>query len=101
MGRLVWNISSLILFRPFGWPIIEAQACGAPVITSNKAPMMAEVGGTAALYADPDDASAFANQFRKLYNKEFRKEVIGLGYENTKRFDFSQTMRQYVQLIEK
>lgn len=85
----------------FGWPIIEAQACGAPVITSNKAPMMPEVGGIAALYADPDDASDFANQYRKLYKKEFREEVIRLGYENGKRFDFEQTMRQYVQLIEK
>jgi glycosyltransferase involved in cell wall biosynthesis len=85
----------------FGWPIIEAQACGAPVITSNKAPMKSEVGGTAALYADPDDASTFANEFRKLYHEGYRKEVIGLGYENVKRFDFEQTMRHYVQLIEK
>jgi glycosyltransferase involved in cell wall biosynthesis len=85
----------------FGWPIIEAQACGAPVITSNKAPMMPEVGGEAALYADPDDASSFAEQFRKLKDKGFRKEVIRLGHENTKRFDFEKTMRQYVELIEK
>jgi glycosyltransferase involved in cell wall biosynthesis len=85
----------------FGWPIIEAQACGSPVITSNKAPMMPEVGGKAALYADPDDASSFAEQFRKLKDKGFRKEVIRLGHENTKRFDFEKTMRQYVELIEK
>jgi glycosyltransferase involved in cell wall biosynthesis len=85
----------------FGWPIIEAQACGAPVITSNKAPMMPEVGGKAALYADPDNASSFAEQFRKLKDKGFRKEVIRLGHENTKRFDFEKTMRQYVELIEK
>jgi glycosyltransferase involved in cell wall biosynthesis len=83
----------------FGWPIIEAQACGAPVITSNKAPMMSEVGGKAALYANPDDAKSFANQFRKLNNQDFRNEVIRLGYENSKRFDFKNTMHQYVQLI--
>ncbi len=83
----------------FGWPIIEAQACGAPVITSNKAPMMDEVGGKAALYADPDDALSFANEFRKFYNKEFRNEVISLGYRNTKRFNFENTVRQYVELI--
>ncbi len=83
----------------FGWPIIEAQACGAPVITSNKAPMMSEVGGKAALYADPDDSSSFVNQFMKLCNEEYRKEVICLGFENTKRFDFDNTVRQYIQLI--
>ncbi|WP_426092457.1 glycosyltransferase family 4 protein [Flavobacterium sp. DSR3-2] len=85
----------------FGWPIIEAQACGAPVITSNKAPMMSEVGGRAALYADPDDASSFADQLRKLKDTEFRKEVICLGHENSKRFDFKNTMHQYIELISK
>jgi len=83
----------------FGWPIIEAQACGAPVITSNKAPMMDEVGGNAALYANPDDVISFVNQFKKLNNVEFRKEIIRLGYLNIKRFDFDNTVRQYVELI--
>lgn len=83
----------------FGWPIIEAQACGAPVITSNKAPMMNEVGGKAALYADPEKPCSFANQFKKFYNEEFRKEVVRLGFENTKRFDFECTVNQYITLI--
>lgn len=83
----------------FGWPIIEAQACGAPVITSNKAPMMDEVGGKAALYADPDDASSFAEQFLKLDDKKFKNEIIRLGYENAKRFDFDSTMHKYVEFI--
>ncbi|WP_348799909.1 glycosyltransferase family 4 protein [Flavobacterium adhaerens] len=83
----------------FGWPIIEAQACGAPVITSNKAPMMDEVGGKAALYADPDNPSSFVNEFLKLIEKEFRDEIIRLGYINTKRFDFDNTVHQYVEFI--
>lgn len=83
----------------FGWPIIEAQACGAPVITSNKAPMMDEVGGDAALYANPEDAISFVDQFRKLNNETFRKEVICAGHENTKRFDFENTIRQYIELL--
>jgi len=83
----------------FGWPIIEAQACGAPVITSNKAPMMYEVGGEAALFANPDDAIFFANQFRKLNDEGFRNEVIRAGYENTKRFDFDNTIHQYIELL--
>jgi len=85
----------------FGWPIIEAQACGSPVITTNKAPMMDEVGGKAALYADPDDPSAFVNQFLKFKDQNFRNEVIELGYENAKRFDFDNTIRQYVELLKK
>jgi glycosyltransferase involved in cell wall biosynthesis len=83
----------------FGWPIIEAQACGAPVITSNKAPMMDEVGGNAALYANPDDALSFVEQFRKFNDEHFRNKVIHAGYENTKRFDFQNTIRQYIELL--
>jgi len=37
----------------FGWPIVEAQACGCPVITSDREPMRS-VGGSAALLIDPD-----------------------------------------------
>ncbi len=42
----------------FGWPAIEAQACGAPVIASNLAPMP-EVSGEAALFADPYKPAGF------------------------------------------
>ena len=41
-------------FEGFGWPIIEAQACGCPVICGNREPM-SEVGGEAALTAEVDD----------------------------------------------
>lgn len=37
----------------FGWPIIEAQACGCPVFTTGRTPMT-EVGGEAAIYIDPE-----------------------------------------------
>jgi glycosyltransferase involved in cell wall biosynthesis len=37
----------------FGWPIIEAQACGCPVITSDREPMRT-IAGPAALLIDPD-----------------------------------------------
>jgi glycosyltransferase involved in cell wall biosynthesis len=43
----------------FGWPVIEAQACGCPVFTSNLAPMN-EIGGEGAVYVDPDDPEAMA-----------------------------------------
>ncbi len=44
----------------FGWPIAEAQACGCPVFTTNRAPMV-EVGGLAAVYFDPDDPASAAD----------------------------------------
>ena len=47
------------LSEGFGWPIIEAQACGCPVFTSNRPPMT-QVGGDAAVYIDPDDPAGSA-----------------------------------------
>jgi len=44
----------------FGWPILEAQACGCPVITTARPPM-SEVAGSAAILIDPDDAVGAAH----------------------------------------
>jgi glycosyltransferase involved in cell wall biosynthesis len=54
--RAAYSLAAGLVFpsweEGFGWPIAEAQACGCPVFTSNRAPMT-EVGGDAALYFDP------------------------------------------------
>jgi glycosyltransferase involved in cell wall biosynthesis len=47
----------------FGWPVIEAQACGCPVFASNLAPMN-EIGSDAAVYVDPRDPQAIARAIR-------------------------------------
>lgn len=49
------------LYEGFGWPIIEAQACGCPVFTSNSPPMN-HVGGEAAVYIDPNNPQAAATK---------------------------------------
>src|SRR6185437_13088426 len=43
----------------FGWPILEAQACGCPVITSDRSPMM-DIAGNAAIFIDPKNAAGAA-----------------------------------------
>lgn len=47
------------LYEGFGWPIIEAQSCGCPVITSNRPPMT-EVAGDSALFVEPENEQAAA-----------------------------------------
>jgi glycosyltransferase involved in cell wall biosynthesis len=49
------------LCEGFGWPVIEAQACGCPVFTTNQAPM-SEVGGDAAIYINPLQPEQAAEQ---------------------------------------
>src|SRR5690606_30874322 len=59
----------------FGWPVIEAQACGAPVIASNIAPMQ-EVCGQGAQLVDPDDAIGFAEALLNLQDPDVRAKWI-------------------------
>jgi glycosyltransferase involved in cell wall biosynthesis len=54
----LYTAATIMLFpsfqEGFGWPIIEAQACGCPVVTSDRSPMH-EVGGDAAVYVNPEN----------------------------------------------
>jgi len=85
------------LSEGFGWPVIEAQACGAPVIASNYAPMP-EVSGGAAIHVDPKNAKEFADAFLSLQNKEVKESVIAEGYKNTLNFTPEKMIRSYVDL---
>ncbi|MBU2948829.1 glycosyltransferase family 4 protein [Zobellia uliginosa] len=79
----------------FGWPLIEAQACGSPSIASNLNPMP-EVGEQGALYANPNSAVDFANAFLKLQDAELKNQLIKRGFENIKRFDSSIMIDKYL-----
>lgn len=60
----------------FGWPIIEAQACGCPVITSDLPPMN-EIAGPAAGLAAPDRLEAFADKIaQRLMENVANKEYV-------------------------
>jgi glycosyltransferase involved in cell wall biosynthesis len=80
------------LHEGFGWPLLEAQSCGCPVITSNRAPMT-EVAGQAALLIDPEDeegaAQAIAGSLGGL------AEQRCAGFENLKRFDRDWALGEY------
>jgi glycosyltransferase involved in cell wall biosynthesis len=83
----------------FGWPLIEAQACGAPVIASNTAPMP-EVSGGSALHADPNNPTEFAEALLALQQLDARAALVQRGFDNCQRFESAHMIQAYLNLYE-
>ncbi|MFP5042053.1 glycosyltransferase family 4 protein [Parasediminibacterium sp. JCM 36343] len=83
----------------FGWPIIEAQACEAPVITSNLQPMKEVAGEGAALFANPHDLNDFKLAFEKLNDSVYRDDLIQKGKKNIERYSLDIITKKYIQFF--
>lgn len=87
-------------FEGFGLPLLEAMAFGRPVISSN-ATCLPEVGGDAALYADPEDADAWARAILDvLSNTTLRHRLIEAGYERVQGFSWRSTAASVMKALE-
>jgi glycosyltransferase involved in cell wall biosynthesis len=87
------------LSEGFGWPLIEAQACGLPVIASDIEPLP-EVTGCAALHVNPRDAGAFAAALKQLNDPATRESLVEAGLKNAARFDLPAMTVSYLALHE-
>lgn len=86
------------LHEGFGIPVLEAMACGAPVVTSNSS-SLPEVAGDAALLVDPLDTEAIAEAVRRLLDDEgLRASLRAKGLERAKLFPWSRTARETLQV---
>ncbi len=84
-------------FEGFGWPIIEAQACGCPVLCADREPM-SEVGGEAALTHDVDDEAAFAHSILRLTDPGERARWSERSLQNVERFRAEDMIAKYIAL---
>ena len=76
------------LYEGFGLPILDAFSVGCPVVTSNIS-SMPEVGGDAAVYANPLDVEDIKEKLRKvLEDKDLKKELINRGFKQVKKFSW-------------
>jgi len=84
-------------FEGFGWPVIEAQACGCPVVCSNSGPLP-EAAGDAGLFHDPNDEAGFAADLLRL--SDFRQRAIWSekSLRNAERFSTSRMLSQYIDI---
>lgn len=78
----------------FGFPILEAQLAGTPVVASS-AGSIPEIGGAAALLSLPTDVDALAaNLFWVVTSEKQRERLIRLGRRNVERFSWESTSRE-------
>ncbi|MDZ4749330.1 MAG: glycosyltransferase family 1 protein [Saprospiraceae bacterium] len=76
------------LYEGFGLPLVEAMACGVPVICSNVS-SLPEVASDAALLFDPHDVEQLAHHMTSLAKEDsLRHELIALGNERSKYFSW-------------
>jgi glycosyltransferase involved in cell wall biosynthesis len=103
--KKLYGRSNIVLYASqyegFGLPILEANAIGRPVITSNVT-SMPEVAGDAAMLVDPMRPAEIRSAITTLIDdKELRAHLVAKGFENIKRFQPKTIALQYASLYQK
>jgi glycosyltransferase involved in cell wall biosynthesis len=87
------------LHETFGMPIIEAMACGCPVITSTH-PGCAEIAGDAALLVNPYSVSELTNVMQQLiFNCDLRKTIRNKGIEHAEQFTWPKSAELHLEVF--
>src|SRR5205085_11711922 len=81
----------------FGWPVIEAQACGCPVVCSNLGPLP-EVAGEAGLFHDVSDEEGFAGDILRLNDPAERVVWSQKSLRNAERFSTERMISRYIDI---
>jgi glycosyltransferase involved in cell wall biosynthesis len=87
-------------YEGFGLPLLEAYACGTPVVTST-ASCLPEVAGDAALLVAPTDVDALAAALHQAASDEvLRARMIARGFERVKAFTWERSARQLLEIYQ-
>lgn len=89
------------LYEGFGIPVIESQACGTPVLTSNCS-SLPEVGGDTAVYVDPYSIEDISDGIlRILQDPALAKELTQKGLQNARRYSWQASAQRLDGIVEK
>ncbi len=88
------------IYEGFGLPVLEAMACGTPVITSVTS-SLPELAGDAALLIEPTDTDAIASAIRRLHlDVDLRLKLVREGFQQARRFTWDQAAAQLLEIYE-
>nr|HID12930.1 glycosyltransferase family 1 protein [Anaerolineae bacterium] len=86
------------LYEGFGLPVLEAMACGTPVVCSNTS-SLPEIVGDAALTFDPLDVEEMAAKIKEaLYDETLREEMREKGLRQAAKFSWEKTARETLKI---
>lgn len=86
------------LYEGFGWPPLEAMACGIPVVSSN-AGSLPEVIGNVGIMHDPKDVTGFAHEIDRILNDtEYRDLLIAQGFKQASKFTWQSAASEIVEI---
>ena len=86
-------------YEGFGMPLLEAQAAGCPVITSNVS-SMPEVAGEGAILVEPRNVEEICQaMYKVISDKDLRKRLVNQGYQNVKKFSWRKCARETLKIL--
>ncbi len=86
------------LYEGFGVPILEAMSYGCPAISSFTS-SLAEVGGDACIYFDPEKVDGLVDDLESLQNKKLRSDLINNGKERVKQFSWQKCAQETLSVL--
>lgn len=97
-GAKVYVLPSL--YEGFGIPVIEAQACGTPVVVSNTS-SLPEVVGNSGIKVDPNSTKSVKDGIEKLLNNPtIRADLVKKGFKNAHSFSWQKCAQETLKVVE-
>lgn len=98
----IYNLALVTLlpsfYEGFGMTILESQACGTPVVTSNVS-SMPEVAGDSAILVDPNNIEEICGAIKQISeDQRLREQLVKKGFDNIKRFSWEKTAQETVEI---
>lgn len=88
------------IYEGFGFPVVEAMACGAPVVCAGVT-SLPEVAGDAALFVEPLEVESIAEGIRTMASDaQLRSRCRELGFAQAKKFDWSKAAAETWRVLE-